>query len=793
MSHHASQNTNNHEHEVRRRSLPSHLLWRSILGSSAAWSGSSSRGSYLLDMNERDIHGDVNSGLVGNFDNNNNHRDGGSANIRGGGMLRRTIHSSDNRMFYLPCSLRDAIVSNDRLSNHSYSHNHNSSCNFMQLLSHPRIVSTMPSRGARSSSSYRNPSFAGRAISKSGNGISCMALDRGIGGGDTGESTNPSRYLLVGSGGGDCSISLYDLSYFGSDHSLYQQSSKSHSTTSQYSQHHKSNKKSSLAAVTHRPIARSLRNNSTTHNYSNSSHPEEERNINAISGVPTGHRHPLLGLHWYPADIYGSFVSASISGEILVWDAQNFTPVFATYTFVYAGVGGGGSIHTNSIGNTTKSVAPLQCMDLPRTPEGCPHGNALLALGLGGGGGRGVIQLCDAFRGGSATHELIGHGGGGVNAIVWDPFHPFRIASGGDDGTVRLWDVRKAGASACLGVLDRENGMYSSSLGDESTSERPSLKKQRGHMHITGSSRLEGIESHGGPVTALAFTPGGDDLVSSGMDGRLRVWDLRPDSCFVSSVAVTSSRATLATKGGQRSRMDPLVSMGGRTAPTYFTGPYRDDVTQGNGCTVSSKKRPIQNPIPTVSATKVSLAITQSGSRNTTMLWLAGGTSSSLSFSQSKSNNAHPPGSQVTGYSLFGKHGREAGGPPEVVLNGHLDDVTCMSPIIGTWDNLSVGDDGYAGDDAHSQVMLLTGGADGMVLSWGSAPLLGGDMEEEVDEDLTINSHGNSIAALLQRQCQHRRRQQLARFHKGNVNGSEYFRRNVDLHRKNNLQDKDNW
>jgi WD40 repeat protein len=42
--------------------------------------------------------------------------------------------------------------------------------------------------------------------------------------------------------------------------------------------------------------------------------------------------------------------------------------------------------------------------------------------------------------------------------ITWDPQHPFRLASGEDDGTVRLWDVRKAGSAACLGVLDRENG-----------------------------------------------------------------------------------------------------------------------------------------------------------------------------------------------------------------------------------------------------------------------------------------------------------------------------------------------
>mmetsp|Transcript_5597 Transcript_5597/g.12183 ORF Transcript_5597/g.12183 Transcript_5597/m.12183 type:complete len:137 (-) Transcript_5597:404-814(-) len=101
---------------------------------------------------------------------------------------------------------------------------------------------------------------------------------------------------------------------------------------------------------------------------------------------------------------------------------------------------------------------------------------ALLALGLGSNaaGGRGVVQLCDAFRGGSATHELIGHGaaaggggsdigmssaeggGGGVNALAWDPSHPFRLASASDNDTVQLWDICKAGSAAYLGVLNRE-------------------------------------------------------------------------------------------------------------------------------------------------------------------------------------------------------------------------------------------------------------------------------------------------------------------------------------------------
>ena len=49
-------------------------------------------------------------------------------------------------------------------------------------------------------------------------------------------------------------------------------------------------------------------------------------------------------------------------------------------------------------------------------------------------------------------HELNGHGwggdggSGGVNAVAWDPHHPFRLASAGNDCTVHLWDIHKAGA-----------------------------------------------------------------------------------------------------------------------------------------------------------------------------------------------------------------------------------------------------------------------------------------------------------------------------------------------------------
>ncbi|KAL3822471.1 hypothetical protein ACHAXA_006899 [Cyclostephanos tholiformis] len=165
---------------------------------------------------------------------------------------------------------------------------------------------------------------------------------------------------------------------------------------------------------------------------------------------------------------------------------------------------------------------------------------ALLAMGLDGSGG--VVRLCDAFRGADATHELTtttsgGDGGcGGINSVVWDPIHPFRLASGGDDGAVRLWDVRKSGNAACLGALDPDvDG--TSSFGDDDYDDWASSFRPVFSMDASRRRPL-GATSHAGPVAAVTFAPDGDDLVSSGLlDGKIRHWDLRPRSCFVTSMA----------------------------------------------------------------------------------------------------------------------------------------------------------------------------------------------------------------------------------------------------------------
>ena len=86
-------------------------------------------------------------------------------------------------------------------------------------------------------------------------------------------------------------------------------------------------------------------------------------------------------------------------------------------------------------------------------------------------------------------------------------------------------------------MLNQENDMSKSFA---NSNDFAPWKKQRSEFNQSNRSlpwMQEGMKSHGGPVMALTFSPGRDDLVSTGLNGRIHHWDLRPDSCFVESVA----------------------------------------------------------------------------------------------------------------------------------------------------------------------------------------------------------------------------------------------------------------
>lgn len=117
-----------------------------------------------------------------------------------------------------------------------------------------------------------------------------------------------------------------------------------------------------------------------------------------------------------------------------------------------------------------------------------------------------AIRLVD-LRSGASTHSLAGHQGA-VLSIAWSPQEEYLLASGGSDGTVRLWDIRRS--AGILGVLDLEDSV---GIGGEDGLGKNARHREQGKAHI-------------GACNGVVWTEDGRFLVSTGHDERVRVWDI---------------------------------------------------------------------------------------------------------------------------------------------------------------------------------------------------------------------------------------------------------------------------
>lgn len=117
-----------------------------------------------------------------------------------------------------------------------------------------------------------------------------------------------------------------------------------------------------------------------------------------------------------------------------------------------------------------------------------------------------AVRLVD-LRSGASAHSLAGHQGA-VLSVAWSPQHDYILASGGSDGTVRLWDIRRSAGS--LGVLDLEDSI---GIGGEDGLGKHARPRSQGKAHV-------------GACNGVVWTDDGQHLVTAGHDERVRVWDV---------------------------------------------------------------------------------------------------------------------------------------------------------------------------------------------------------------------------------------------------------------------------
>ncbi|KAH6781129.1 Transducin/WD40 repeat-like superfamily protein [Perilla frutescens var. hirtella] len=236
-----------------------------------------------------------------------------------------------------------------------------------------------------------------------------------------------------------------------------------------------------------------------------------------------GHKYAITSAIWYPIDT-GLFVTGSYDHHINVWDT-NTTQVVVNFKMP-------GKVYRNAMSSIARS-------------------HMLIAAGTEDV----QVRLCD-IASGAFAHTLSGHRDG-VMSLEWSTSSEWVLVTGGCDGAIRFWDIRRAG---CFRVLDQSHTQFGrrppllvcpttnkkSTYQSSAKARPPQRKSANGNTlkpHAVGrvSSQMKSAKQrshpgmlsshdratgHYGVVTGLKVTEDGMYLLSAGSDSRLRLWDI---------------------------------------------------------------------------------------------------------------------------------------------------------------------------------------------------------------------------------------------------------------------------
>ncbi len=191
------------------------------------------------------------------------------------------------------------------------------------------------------------------------------------------------------------------------------------------------------------------------------------------SKAPSAHKYGITHLSFYPFDSL-AFLSSSYDHTLKIYATETLTPSasFDLDSIVYS-----------------HALSPIADHLLVACATQHP-----------------AVRLVD-LRSGASVHSLVGHQGA-VLSVAWSPRDEYILASGGSEGRVRLWDIRRSAGS--LGVLDMDDSV---GIGGEDGRGKNARARNHGKAHI-------------GACNGVVWTEDGRHLVTAGHDERVRVWDV---------------------------------------------------------------------------------------------------------------------------------------------------------------------------------------------------------------------------------------------------------------------------
>jgi WD40 repeat protein len=176
---------------------------------------------------------------------------------------------------------------------------------------------------------------------------------------------------------------------------------------------------------------------------------------------------------------------------------------------------------------------------------------------LASGGGDGTVRLWDLKDPGAEPIVFSGHKRW-VRSVAFSPDGE-TLASGGDDQEVRLWDASRPNAEPVVlsghkgtvrSVVFSPDGETLASGGDDQVVRLWDLKDPAAEPVL--------LSGHQGTIRSVAFSPEGETLASASMDATVRLWDLKDPSAQprvlrhqtpITCVAFSPDGKTLASSG----------------------------------------------------------------------------------------------------------------------------------------------------------------------------------------------------------------------------------------------------